>query len=306
MSELDDILHSMRQAADYGALVPFVGAGVNMVGRQPGDWRECDLIPTADELRDDLVKQFALPAGELEQGLARVAQYVELRERGDSMLFRQLRSTFTRPYKPNAVHHFLARQPALCREAGKPNPWPMIITTNYDDALEQAFRHAGEPFDVVSHYADLQEPGCFRHARDGQPPVRIANPGMFQGFDDERCVILKLHGTIDRHDATNDSFVITEDHYASYLAHEAMNALPAPLVRHMRECHLLFLGYGLRDWNLRVIFMRIAATQLHRSGSWAIQDNPDAFDIALWNHRNVQLVKVRLEAWLVAMQSGPE
>jgi hypothetical protein len=44
-----------------------------------------------------------------------------------------------------------------------------------------------------------------------------------------------------------------------------------PLAVKLRKSHFLFLGYSLRDWNLRVIFHRILGAQRLKYKSWAIQ-----------------------------------
>ena len=46
------------------------------------------------------------------------------------------------------------------------------------------------------------------------------------------------------------------------------------LTAKLRKSHFLFLGYGLRDWNLRVILHRIAGEQRLNYKSWAIQRHP--------------------------------
>ena len=70
--------------------------------------------------------------------------------------------------------------------------------------------------------------------------------------------------------------MITEDHYIDYLAREnAARLIPAYLMARMRTSHFLFLGYGMRDWNLRVILRSIWAEQTRRFTSWAIQLAPE-------------------------------
>ena len=76
-------------------------------------------------------------------------------------------------------------------------------------------------------------------------------------------MILKLHGAIDRTDANRDSYVITEDSYIDYLVGRRRRRTD-PRVRcasAWRDSHFLFLGYSMRDWNLRVILNRIWGAQ---------------------------------------------
>ena len=50
----------------------------------------------------------------------------------------------------------------------------------------------------------------------------------------------------------------------------------------MRTSHFLFLGYGMRDWNLRVILRHIWSEQTRHFGSWAIQLHPGEIDRRFW------------------------
>ena len=55
------------------------------------------------------------------------------------------------PSSRGSLHRFLARLPALLRERGAPHQ--LIVTTNYDLALERAFEEAGEELDIVAYVA---------------------------------------------------------------------------------------------------------------------------------------------------------
>ena len=49
--------------------------------------------------------------------------------------------------------------------------------------------------------------------------VSIDDPATYRDFAlEERSVILKIHGDVDREDPHRDTFVVTEDHYIDYLA----------------------------------------------------------------------------------------
>src|SRR4051794_7896982 len=125
---------------------------------------------------------------------------------GERPLYDELRRVFTGSYVPNSLHHFLAAQPARYRAAGLENPWPLIVTTNYDDALETAFRQAREPYDVVYYYANPKARGVFRHIGPDGTPVVIRKRTYDEFAFAERPVILKTPGGIDRHDRRSDSF----------------------------------------------------------------------------------------------------
>ena len=70
----------------------------------------------------------------------------------------------------------------------------------------------------------------------------------------------------------------------------------------MRTSHFLFLGYGMRDWNLRVILRSIWAEQTRHFASWAIQRDPDEIDRSVLGAARVEIVDARLEDWVDTMR----
>ena len=93
------------------------------------------------------------------------------------------------------------------------------MTTNYDDPLERAFDEAGEPFDVVWYDGGRRAAGAgsCTGRRTASRAVDRAAERVHGLALDERPVILKIHGAVDRGDPERDSYVITEDHYIDYL-----------------------------------------------------------------------------------------
>jgi hypothetical protein len=174
------------------------------------------------------------------------------------------------------------------------------VTTNYDDLLERAFADAGEPFDAVTYIADGDDAGRFMHHPWKQDCRVIELPNEYRGLAlGERTVILKLHGAIDRLDPVQDSFVITEDDYIAYLTRTDLSSLlPVTLSAELSRRHFLFLGYSLRDWNLRVILHRIWGRQRRRYNSWAVQLHPDELDQAFWKERSVEIHDVSLDEYV--------
>jgi hypothetical protein len=284
-------------------VIPFLGAGASLVERPPdSDWRD-GYLPSGSELAAFLAENYAFPeSGPLD--LVRVSQYVELTA-GDAALYEELHSIFAGRYEPNKLHRLLAELPAIQRAGGHPQAGQLLITTNYDDALERAYADAGEAVDVVSYAAEPDEPGAFTHIRPDGERIVIPKHTDYRGFAvEERSVILKIHGAAFRLDEAADSYVITEDHYIDYLAQENLSKIvPAYLMARMRTSHFLFLGYGMRDWNLRVMLRHIWAEQTRRYVSWAIQLGPGELDRRFWDRHGVEIIDAPLEDWVDAMRA---
>jgi hypothetical protein len=201
------------------------------------------------------------------------------------------------------MHEFLASLPRLLRAAGLPPRYQLIVTTNYDDVMERAFEAAGQAYEVVVYLANGDERGKFLHLRPDAEPVLIERPNEYRDLSlDRRPVILKLHGAINRANEERDSFVITEDDYIDYLTRtDISNLVPVTLAAKLRKSHFLFLGYSLRDWNLRVILHRIWGEQKLSWRSWAVQRNPSALEREIWKARGVDVFDVRLEDYVAGL-----
>jgi hypothetical protein len=228
----------------------------------------------------------------------------------------KLREVFNVDYPLTPLHEFFASLPKVLREKGSISPYQLIITTNYDDVLERAFTDAGEPFDVVTYMADGEDSGKFFHRLPSgeENPIEKPNeyhllPILAAGRTVQRPVIFKIHGTVDRNEVERDkverdSYVITEDHYIDYLSRsDISNLIPKALVNKLRASHFLFLGYGLRDWNLRVILRRLWGERKLSYKSWAIQLDPHPLDRVFWDKRDVEIHSVPLEKYIEALRA---
>jgi hypothetical protein len=249
-----------------------------------------------------LARAFAYPKEPTD--LLRVSQYVAMMM-GSGELYDALRHVFDADYEPNLLHQFLARLPAILREREAP-AYQLIVTTNYDDALERAFRMVGEPFDLVSYIAEGDDRGKFLHVLpDGEAYV-IHRTNEYDRLSlAERSIILKIHGAVDRANPDRDSYVITEDHYIDYLTRtDITDLVPKTLEAKLRRSHFLFLGYSLQDWNLRVILHRIWGQQKLKFTSWAVQLAPELVEEGAWLQRGVRIINAELGDYIVGLSDA--
>jgi SIR2-like domain len=289
-----------------GKVIPFLGAGANLVDRpapaEGEEWEPGDYLPNGGELAAYLARLHDFPQDEAKE-LVRVAQFVDLRFDGEAVLFEHLRGVFTRAYQPNQLHRLLAELPKQMRAENRDPPHQLIVTTNYDDVLEQAFDEAEEAYDVLYYVSDPDRPGRFMHLQPDGTRGSTAKRGTRALLLKDRTIILKIHGAVDRADDNNDSYVITEDHYIDFVARTRIaKLLPEYVMARMTTSHFLFLGYGMRDWNLRVILHQIWAEQRRRYGSWALQYEPHELDARFWQRHRVEIKNVRLERWVQEMR----
>jgi hypothetical protein len=179
-----------------------------------------------------------------------------------------------------------------------------VATIRYDIALERSLRAMGETFDVVAYVAEGEARGRFRQVWPSGDVVVIDDPDGYDAIDlDDRVAILKLHGTVDPADRQGDDFVIAEEQYVEYLIADVGPAIPRVLRERLNATNLLFLGYGLRDWNLLVVLTRMGVLPPTRS-SWAIQLNTNWTDQQRWQRRRIDNLDVDLVDFIGALEAA--
>jgi hypothetical protein len=283
-----------------GKLVPFLGARANLSGRRLGaTWQQAPYPPSDGELA-------AYLSGDRSdvRELAQVSQYVALES--VEFLSSELHTALDREFKTLPLLAFLANLPSYLRETCKRGESPhyqLIVTTNFDDALEQAFDRKREAFDLVRYIAEGDYRGKFCHKSPDGEVVVISDPSTYELDCDKRTVILKLCGAVDRADREHDSYVITEDNYIDHLSPDFVLQIPIKLRERLRSggSSFAFLGYRLRGWNLRVIFRRIWGDIGPTSTSWVIRPEPHSDDIQFWNKRNVKTLNASLDEFVEEM-----
>jgi len=239
--------------------------------------------------------------------LLAVAQWISAMKGGSTPLYEELHEIFDRDLPTTSLHHFLAQVPGRLREKGLLGDPPLLVTTNYDDLLEQALDECGEPYDLVVYMADGEHHGHFFHQPPGGSLTLIEAPREYlDASPEERTVVLKLHGFVNRNDPNHDSYVITEDHYIEYLTHADLDELlPASVLTRLLNCHLLFLGYSLRDWNLRAILYQLRE-KAKPNDWWAVRREFDPVEQKTWAKKNVTMIGMTLEDYLIQLRSAFE
>jgi len=252
----------------------------------------------AGDLATHLARAFDVP-NDRPVDLTRVSQYVATMK-GSGPLYDELHLRFGAAVEPGPLHRFLARLPRLLRDRGAPHQ--LIVSTNYDLALERAFEGAGEELDVVAYVATGSQRGRFWHRPPGEPPrpIEVPNTYAVELSLERRTVLLKLHGAVDPLPEREwESFVITEDDYIDYLGHSELAAVvPVSLAAKLRRSHFLFLGYEMADWNLRLILNRVWGERPVAYRSWAVQRSPSTLAQAFWRRYDVTVLDVEPESYV--------
>lgn len=296
-------------------VVPFLGPDVNSCDRAE-PWEGDDIseyLPDSDELARYLAQKIRTGAGTKEAalGLALASQSL-LIKRGDDSLYGALEDALREEVQPprrapGSVHRFLANLPKTLRSLGAAESCQLIVTANYDNALERAFDEAEENYDLAVY---LPSKGTFLYVPyDGEPkPVDDASrddsfPIVMPRGRLKQTVIMKVHGGIDQPEGFVDSqgCVITEDDYIGYMSKGGIESIvPTQLLAKLRRSRFLFLGHEMHDWNLRVFLLRVLGEGgLSKYPSWALQREASELDERFWQKLGtVELFADRLDDYV--------
>lgn len=272
------------EAIVTGKIIPFLGAGAPLFDRNPkkNPWFKknqgkeiISYLPTGNELADYLASRMQLPTGERGE-LTKMAQYFEAVQ-GPDPLRTRLRDIFSHPQEPTPLHEFLADSPVPL----------LIITTNYDDLMESAYQKRGKPCDVVVHITEQEQ--VLWWPQGGNPQEVLAEELDIDLT--KTSVVYKIHGAIDRRQNKIGHYVITEDDYIEFLTRMTRGSvIPTIFAEPFQTRPFLFLGYGLYDWNLRVILNRIQHFRGNpKFRSWAIETLSKPVERKLWEMRGVNV-----------------
>lgn len=292
-----------------GKVIPFLGAGASLVGRGSDEWnpRKPQFLPSGRELSRFLARETSFPSrdpGDLDD-LAKVASYYAIMS-GRRSLRERLHEVFNYEFDCGPLHQYLASIPVPL----------LIVSTNYDTFIEQAFLAANKPYDLVIHPSERKDiaNAVWWWPHGATEPVVIP-PNELHIDLDKTTVIYKMHGTIQHQTDKWDSFVITEEDYVDFVSRMTANAaIPSLFYEYFRMRSFLFLGYSLRDWNLRVVLKNLDRYLVgNKRGvsededdeplpSWSIQYEPSELERRLWEKRNVNIFDMSIDAFVSEMQ----
>lgn len=267
-----------------GAVIPFLGAGASLsIETEPKP-------PGARQLAMSLAEEVGAPdVSDLD--VRKLASYFEVKK-GRHALNDFMRRQFSLPFRPGAVHRFLAQFPA---------PF-LIITTNFDDLMERAFEEAKRDYDVL---IPGREGDALLHWNNG---AWDWHKGAWMMSDlGKRPILLKLYGTADLRGSDVGHFLATEEDELKLLSGIGGGRLIPPELRmFMQSRPLLFLGHSLRDQGARLLLslMREQHHSERSHPSWAILHEPSPMEAQLWEARNVRIYDQRVEEFIKGLQAA--
>lgn len=275
-ADVSSVVEQIGGVVRRGQCILFLGAGVhapppeNSRFAYPVEQRPPLGSALSERLAESLGARLGtvLP-GEDPRNLQRVALFYEI-ERSRRQLVEEIRAN---------VHDGKRPSPAL--RALAELDFPIIITTNYDQLLEQALVQAGK-----------------------QPRVSVYTPKLettvnFLDPTPESPVVFKVHGDVD----LPETIVVTDEDYIQFVFRmtnkDQYDPLPLTLKYHLTGWTTLFVGYSLLDYNLRLLFkaLRWNIDNASIPEMYSVDRSPDPLILNVWHNQRRYVRFIAQDVW---------
>lgn len=281
MKIAEELVSGVRE----GKAILFLGAMASAPSPPDCRHRYIDAPPSGGELSRRLAEKFDYPEDD-KRNLQRVSLYAQFGPGGSrKRLVDAVADEIEKP-KPDSPSG-VNPSPALRMLAAL--PFRIVITTNYDRLFDMALG------DAVTLSGKRKKPllRIYDPMRNGPPDEVPVDP------DEEKPVLLKLHGDIDK----PESLVITEEDYITFvqrMSNPHFHPIHEYIRMRMRAWPFLFVGYSLRDYNLRLLFrtLRWGMDVANYPLSFSVDPFPDNLVVAVWQQATQPMVTfIKEDLW---------
>ena len=261
-----DIPAPLRAAVENGAAVLMLGSGASLAARDGKGNRP----PATPELARLLCAQFLSPEYE-DHPLTQVADYAI----SESSLFEV--QDFIRdqmlPFEPSASHLIL---PSF--------RWRAIVTTNYDQLIENAYSAHSAPVQKVVP--------LFKNTDRWDDVLR----------DADSVPLLKLHGCISKTHDEGCPLILSTEQYITY------NVGRGRLFRLFQELAaerpFLYIGFSNTDPDIRALIHQLDAEKVGRPRSFLVTPSVDHIAERYWSPRQITAIAGTLDDAVSALDTS--
>jgi len=276
-SQAGSVAADVAHAVSEGQCILFLGAGVHVPPPEGSaySYPEEQRPPLGSALSEDLAKKCDLGERfpkESARALPRVSLFYET-AKSRKGLVDEITSAVQVGKKPSPIVRALAEL-----------PFPLVITTNYDQLFERALSDAAKGPQVTVYSPDSG------HATDD---YHGAAPSP------ERPFVLKIHGDI----GTPESIVVTDEDYIQFVLRmsdkEPYNPVPMTAQFFLMKWTTLFVGYSLVDYNLRLLFktLRWRIDKANIPDAYSVDLYPDPLILDVWQNQNRYVKFLAEDVW---------
>ncbi|NEH99225.1 SIR2 family protein [Rhizobium johnstonii] len=155
--------------------------------------------------------------------------------------------------------------------------WAGIATTNYDLVIEETYKLVNERLeDLVPN------------TRDGD--------GAAEKLGENGLLYVKLHGCITRYQEVNPPLIASTEQLINHKTGRAGQF--AQFLEWAQTKTIIFVGYGMGDFNLRTLFEEIRKDGDNHARHYIVRPNINQFEIDYWLERRVRTINSDFASFL--------
>lgn len=258
------ISEDISKSVKAGKCILFLGAMASAAPPPADSGFHAGALPPSGRVLSEKLASLSNYPDDDTTNLQRVALFFEWQE-GKS------RQSLVNAVAEEVAARHLVPSPALHMLAAL--PFRITITTNYDQLFEQAL-YAAKTLDGLAKRPRIT---VYDPNRSGPPESVPLDPL------EEQPILLKLHGDITK----PESIVITEEDYITFIQRMGMierHPIDQRIRARMMEWPTLFIGYSLKDYNLRLLFktLRWQVDTANYPLSFSVDPFPDNLIVSVW------------------------
>ena len=181
------------------------------------------------------------------------------------------------------THLRVGKKPSPTVEMLAKLPFKIVVTTNYDRLLESALNKVGK------------DPAVYVY----NPALNTPTPDIDEDPNTERPMIYKMHGDLGH----RESIVITDEDYITFVQRmsdkQPFHPIPETIRFRLLKWPTLFVGYSLRDYNLRLLFrtLRWRIDPASVPPCFSVDTSPDPLILQVWQHERRFVTFVAQDLW---------
>ena len=176
-------------------------------------------------------------------------------------------------------------------------PFKVIITSNYDPFFEQALERKGKTPLVRSYKKAREKTKQYQRVMetvsDEQESEEIIS---LEQLDKDFPLVFKIHGSLNTNageeisEDDKDSIVITEQDYIDFVLRSTdsndFDPIPKIVKRALQDWPTIFIGYSLKDYNLRLLFTVLRWDKQYKyKVDFSIDNSADIVVAAMFKNR---------------------
>lgn len=258
----------ISEAVAAGRCILFLGAMASAPSAADAPYPYLHAPPGGNELARRLAKACKYPSNDT-TNLQRVSLYAEFGPEGSRQKLVSAVETAIESCGYCTENIQIKPSPALQMLAAL--PFRIVITTNYDNLFDRALMNA----ETMSGRTKSPIIRIYDPTRTTEPEIVPIDP------TEEKPILLKLHGDI----RNPNSIVITEEDYITFvqrMASPTLHPIHQFIRMRMRAWPFLFIGYSLKDYNLRLLFRTLQwGSDEKLPLSYSVDPSPDDLVVAV-------------------------